>query len=179
MLENAANPVASYDSQEGTEVGNNVDKEPKAYSADRNSVVPSDRDFQEYMPGKLPFCYPDRAAKEGEYPYEVFTHQAYCTLVNANRMSVMRALGQEDERKRLASRDAIKAEIKHLPTLLGLRTFPLLPIWLSSYRILRSPTSFPSGTYVKVLFSFLSVRSFLPDARVEMLLHLWRPTLQP
>jgi hypothetical protein len=84
-------------------------QEEKAFNA-----VPSDRDFQEYMPAKLPFYYPNRTVEEHEYPYEIFTHQSYCILVNANRMSVRRALEQQDEHKREASRAAIKAEIKQL-----------------------------------------------------------------
>jgi hypothetical protein len=78
------------------------------------TTVPSDRDFQEYMPSKLPFYYPDRGAEDHEYPYEIFTHQSYCALVMANRMSVRQSLTQEDEHKWSASRSAIKAEIKQL-----------------------------------------------------------------
>ncbi len=84
-------------------------QEEKAFN-----IVPSDRDFQEYMPAKLPFYCHDRAAEEHEYPYELFTHQSYCILVNANRMSVRRALEQQDEHKKAASKVAIKAEIKQL-----------------------------------------------------------------
>ena len=87
----------------------NDHKEEKAFN-----VVPSDRDFQEYMPAKLPFYHPNRTVEEHEYPYETFTHQSYCILVNSNRMSVRRALEQQDEHKRTASRVAIKAEIKQL-----------------------------------------------------------------
>jgi hypothetical protein len=89
-------------------------KKPEAYLMGRNSGIPSDSDFQEYMPSKLPFYCPEQAKEECEYPYKTFTHQSYCTLVNANRLCVRQALEQEDENKRSASREAIKAEIKQL-----------------------------------------------------------------
>jgi hypothetical protein len=109
-----ANSDAARDNRKGRTVSDAIKKEPEAYSAHRNSAIPSHRDFQEYIPIKLPFYYPDRAVNECEYPYEIFTHQSYCTLVNVNRMSAKRALAQEYERKRSASRGTIKAEIKQL-----------------------------------------------------------------
>ncbi len=90
------------------------DQEEKTFS-----TLPSGRDFHEYMPGRLPFYYHDRAVEEHEFPYELFTHQSYCILVNANRMSVRRVLEQQDEHKRVASRVAIKAEIKQLMDVKG------------------------------------------------------------
>jgi hypothetical protein len=64
-------------------------------------TVPSDRDFYEYMPARLPFYNKERTKEETDYPFETFTHQAYCTLVYGNRMSVKQAMNHQDEKKEL------------------------------------------------------------------------------
>jgi hypothetical protein len=114
MSEGEVNQDAVHDDQKERVASAAARKESEVCAVDRNSTVPSDRDFQEYMTSRLPFYCPDRAVEECKCPYETFTHQSFCILINANRMSVRRALKQEDERKRSASRAAIKAEIKQL-----------------------------------------------------------------
>ncbi len=77
-------------------------------------AMPSDRDMQEYMSSKLPFYNRTEHTVENEYPFETFTHQAYCAMVYANRVSVKQALQEQNAEKRKTSSDAIEAEIKQL-----------------------------------------------------------------
>ncbi len=98
----------------GTDRSNPGMTAPKAYVSRQPVSGISDRDFQEYMPSRQPFYNDKVAVPEGEYPYETFTHESFCTMACANRLSVRRALEQEDGRKKEASKEAIKAEIKQL-----------------------------------------------------------------
>ncbi len=84
------------------------------FAGPATAVLPSDRDMQEYLPNRLAFYNRSEPIAENDYPFETFTHQAYCTMVHANRMSVRQALEHENADKRKASADAIEAEIKQL-----------------------------------------------------------------
>jgi hypothetical protein len=68
------------------------------------SAMPSDRDFYEYLPARQPFYNKEEAREETDYPFETFTHQAYCMLVYGNRMSVKQAMNPQDEKKRSRAR---------------------------------------------------------------------------
>ena len=84
------------------------------FAGPATTVLPSDRDMQEYLPNRLAFYNRSEPIAENDYPFETFTHQAYCAMVHANRMSVRQALEDENADKRKASADAIEAEIKQL-----------------------------------------------------------------
>ncbi len=88
--------------------------EPQSYAANQQQIRISDRDFQECMSSKQPFYNAKEVAKEEEYPYETFTHQSYFTMICSNRLSVKTTLEQEDERKREASKQVTKVEMKQL-----------------------------------------------------------------
>ncbi len=55
-------------------------------------AMSSDRDMQEYMPSRLEFYNKMEHTAASDYPFETFTHQAYCRMVLANRISVRQAL---------------------------------------------------------------------------------------
>ncbi len=59
-------------------------------------VLPSGRDMQGYMPSRLAFYNRMEPIADGDYPFETFTHQAYCAMVYSNRMSVRQTLQEQN-----------------------------------------------------------------------------------
>jgi hypothetical protein len=104
------NLMSRTDEEHGPENLGNI---PESFVGEK-SAVPSDRDFYEYLPARQPFYNRQEVKEETDYPFETFTHQAYCALVYAHRMSVKQAMNQQDEKKRTESQKAIEAEIKQL-----------------------------------------------------------------
>ncbi len=69
-----------------------------AFAGPAFTALPSDRDMQEYMPSRLAFYNRMKPVAQGDYPFETFTHQAYCVIVYANRISVRQALQEQNSR---------------------------------------------------------------------------------
>ena len=77
-------------------------------------AIPSDRDFQEYLPSRLAFYNKMEHTAENKYSFETFTHQAYSAMVRAYRISVRQTLQEHNADKRKANSGAVEAEIKQL-----------------------------------------------------------------